>query len=486
MSHWFDGLSKTHRFQITPDGDSSKVAYNSRSHVDDMIEGIKKTGTLQGFTFAQKRDPCRSFFKKLMSTFEAAISPATGVSGNIGVTLSVNMPGMTPDASNGASHASSINTLWSKTDASSLKQLHPETLEPIGIAKQTVLHPDLKGQMSAAHAKSDPETGDIYNYNLDIKGPVSTYRVFHTCASTGKTDIIASFATQPAYLHSLFLTKDHVILCVWNSSFAKGGVSTLYHQNILDGLFFDESRPATWYVIDRCNGKGILATYSSPPFFCFHTVNAWAETSPTDPSKLDIVCELTSYPTMDVLSKFYYDNLMSNSPGSKEYQGAKGDSSRGLLRRFRLPSIPTTPIKDITEAIIEYTAPASSSPELPTMNPKYVAKPHRYTYGISDQGNASLSDSLVKWDSETKTATHWQLFANTPGEPIFVPNPEGTSEDDGVLLSVILDGIKGTSYLLCMDPKTMTELGRADVGGVIGFGFHGVHVRAGANGAIDM
>jgi torulene dioxygenase len=92
----------------------------------------------------------------------------------------------------------------------------------------------------------------------------------------------------------------------------------------------------------------------------------------------------------------------------------------------------------------------------------------------------------VKWDSQTQKAVHWQKFAHTPGEPIFVPNPEGTEEDDGVLLSVVLDGIKESSYLLCLDPKTMAELGRAEVGGIVGLGFHGLHIKAGANGAIDV
>ena len=51
-------------------------------------------------------------------------------------------------------------------------------------------------------------------------------------------------------------------------------------------------------------------------------------------------------------------------------------------------------------------------------------------------------------------------------------------EDDGVLLSVVLDGPAGKSYLLVLDAKTMTEMGRADVRGVIGLGFHGTHVSA--------
>ncbi|KIW02557.1 uncharacterized protein PV09_06012 [Verruconis gallopava] len=490
MSHWFDGLSKVHRFEITPDGSgSSKVTYNSRSTVDKLIESIKETGTLKGFTFAQKRDPCQSFFSKVMTVFEVstaqkrAIDPAAA---NIGVTLSFNMPGTSPPhvGRQDVRHASGIQTLWAKTDASNFKQLDPETLEPIGIASQASLHPSLKGPLSAAHAKSDPETGDVYNFNLDL-GRQPTYRIFHVSASTGKTEILASFPGKPAYLHSILLTQDHVILCVWNSHIKSGGASILYNQNILDSISpFDSKQRTIWYVIDRRHSKGLIAKYESPAFFCFHTVNAWTEVSPLDRSKVDIVCELSEYSSLDVLHKFYYDNLLSTAPGNKNFQGPKGDAARGFLRRYRLRDIASASEKPGV-VVVEYTAPKDASPELPTLNPRFVTRPHRYTYGIVDRRLSSLADGLVKWDSKTHTPKYWGTFAHTPGEPIFVADPEGSAEDDGVLLSVVLDGLKESSYLLCLDARTMQELGRAEVGGVVGFGFHGLHVKVGSETTVD-
>ena len=53
--------------------------------------------------------------------------------------------------------------------------------------------------------------------------------------------------------------------------------------------------------------------------------------------------------------------------------------------------------------------------------------------------------------------------------------PRDGAEDDGVLLSVVLDGPAHTSYLLCLDARTMEELGRAEADFAIGAGFHGVH-----------
>jgi len=476
LSHWFDGHNEVHRFELRPAEDGTmRVFYNSRHTVDERINIIKKTGSLKGFTFGQKNDPCKSYFKKFMSFFDSS-DVRGSTPPNVGVTLSVNMPGF-----DGQTHGqpSAIEALHTKTDASLYQKIDPQTLEPIGIAKQESLHPDLKGPLSAAHAKSDPLTGDIYNFNMEI-GRATVYRVFCVSASTGKTSILASFSAPPAYLHSVFLTPDHVILCLWSSQLSKGGLSMLYHHNILDAIApFDASKPATWYVIDRKNGKGVLATYESPAFFCFHTINAYLEASPSDPSEVDIIADLAAYDSLDVLKRFYYENLLSTSEGHKQYRGQKGDSTRPSLTRYRLPSVPTSPTTNVKQATIDFSAPRYSSPELPTLNPRYFTKKHRYTYGVADRGKAAFVDGLVKFDNDTRTPLFWERHGHSPGEPIFVADPECGGEDDGVLLSVVLDGHAGLSYLLVLDARTMEEVGRAEVDGVVGFGFHGVHVSSG-------
>ncbi|KAA8643749.1 uncharacterized protein ATNIH1004_010523 [Aspergillus tanneri] len=40
-----------------------------------------------------------------------------------------------------------------------------ETLEPVGVTDQSVLHPNLKGPLTCA--QYDPITRDLFNYNLD-------------------------------------------------------------------------------------------------------------------------------------------------------------------------------------------------------------------------------------------------------------------------------------------------------------------------------
>lgn len=78
-------------------------------------------------------------------------------------------------------------------------------------------------------------------------------------------------------------------------------------------------------------------------------------------------------------------------------------------------------------------------------------------------------------DLETQKVLIWSNEHHTPGEAVFVPDGQNDAEDAGYLLSIVLNGDTGTSYLLCLDARDMTEVGRADCAAAVGFGFHGTH-----------
>lgn len=490
-SHWFDGFSQAHRFEIRPGTESeikTKVSYNSRRSMDSLIEHMRETGNMSNFTFGQKRDPCQSFFQKVMTTFRPMENmPIDGKpdANNICVSMAVNMPGIPPLP--GSNHSNSaIKTLVNKTDANAYQYLDPETLEPAGITNQTVLHPSLTGQLAATHAKTDPKTGDLYNYNMEISRK-STYRIFCVSASTGNTTILATITdAPPAYIHSLFITETTVILCIWGSRFSYNGLSVLYNRNVVDSLSpTDPSKPCLWYVIDRTLAqRGVLAIYTCPPFFSFHTINAYETLDSTTGAK-SITADLVTYPDLSVLKRFYYTNLLSNSPDAVSYLSSPQNiSSQPSISRYILPSIPSEalPRSQRQAAIHEWTAPLDHSAELPAINPLYLTKPHRYIYGVSyNNGHSTFLSTLVKFDCQTQTSITWEKQGHSPGEPIFVPKPEGTEEDEGVLLSVVLDGYAERSYLLVLDARTLKEVGRAELpaGGIVGLGFHGVFAGQG-------
>ena len=190
-NHWFDGFSHVYRFELIPTVDGTcKVVYSSRRQVDGLIEKVRKTGKLDGITFGQKRDPCESIFQKMKTTFAHMLFPSQGSGiipdqSNIGVTIVPNVPGVVLTEKSEAmarDKTPRVKNLVCFTDATGIKTLNPETLEPIGVTDQRSLHPDLTGPMSCAHAHFDPINGDVYNVNLAF-GASATYRLFRTVTS---------------------------------------------------------------------------------------------------------------------------------------------------------------------------------------------------------------------------------------------------------------------------------------------------------------
>lgn len=316
----------------------------------------------------------------------------------------------------------------------------------------------------------------MYNFNLDFVGS-PTYRVFCVSASTGKTSILATIkgkGVYAAYIHSLLLTPDYVILCVWGSVLRKGGLSVIWHLNVLDAIQpTDPSIPTKWFVVDRHHNRGLVAEFESPAMFCFHTINAWQD------EQGSIIAELTEYSSMEILHKFYYDAVKSSSLAGHTLAKKRLPSCQPRLTRYRLCAkhISSKPVGRFTAHKAEIILTMNGG-ELPTINNAYSLRPHRYVYSVADRGLSTFFDGLAKMDTMTSTTVYWKNeVGHTPSEAIFIANPEGEFEDDGVLLSVVLDGAKGLSYLLVLDARTMTEVGRAEVEGAVGFGFHGVFGR---------
>jgi carotenoid cleavage dioxygenase-like enzyme len=82
-------------------------------------------------------------------------------------------------------------------------------------------------------------------------------------------------------------------------------------------------------------------------------------------------------------------------------------------------------------------------------------------------------DQIVKVDVHEETSRTWQEDGCHPGEPVFVADPSEDGEDQGALLSVVLDARRGTSFLLVLDAADLSELARAKVPHHIPYGFHG-------------
>ncbi|KAH7030667.1 carotenoid oxygenase [Microdochium trichocladiopsis] len=545
-THWFDGFAHSHKFEIIPPGPENRdgpvrVEYSSRRQAEKLIETIKQDGQRDRYiSFSQRRDPCVGRMGKFMTVWRHGSAPEKQPDeDNSCVTVITNVPGLGPlkngSAATESGHRAGVKSVWLTTDSNTMKQVDRDTLEPIGLAEQKELHPLLKGPMSCAHAHVDPETGDLFNYNLDLS-KTSTYRVFRVNAATGTTDILATICrtdVPPAYGHSFLLSKSFVILCVGSTHISQMGLSVVWNRNIADSIEpFDESKRCKWIVVDRRPGRsGVVGTFETPAGFFFHSVNAFEDDEDDKTGDINLYCDVLYYPTLDIIRSFELDIIRGTNNGKGKYDDAytqKGFWADEQRNRNSLPTfvrqkfvIPGTKKSNraswvpwpVTTAVDYVTGTGGSSwrtgerlcaikaphvGELPTINPAYSTRRYRYFYSLPNTGKTALLDSIAKTDIDTQKSLFWDNpKGHTPGEAIFVPRPKGAAwgfdkeagvrgdsdeeeraEDDGVLLSVVLDGFGKTSYLVCLDARTMKEVGRAECDWAIGHGFHGMHAAA--------
>jgi beta,beta-carotene 9',10'-dioxygenase len=198
---------------------------------------------------------------------------------------------------------------------------------------------------------------------------------------------------------------------------------------------------------------GVTGIYNTDPFFAFHHVNAF------ESSSNGIILDIIAYNDSSIIRSLYLDVLRGDSP-------SKVSSPPGQLRRYHI---------SLQIGEVYYEILANGSMELPRINyRKYNTKDYRFVYAVGSYDSAGRSEwPLVKVDIRKRRSTVWSENDCYPGEPVFVPRPDGIAEDDGIILSVVLDSKKGNSFLLILNAKSFEEIARAEAPHHIPFGFHG-------------
>ena len=87
---------------------------------------------------------------------------------------------------------------------------------------------------------------------------------------------------------------------------------------------------------------------------------------------------------------------------------------------------------------------------------------------------SAYSQTLVKKDLENSLNDKtWAHPSHYPGEVFFIPRPGAVEEDDGVVVTIVFDGVKKQSYLLLLDGKTFSEINLSYLPYNVPFSFHG-------------
>ena len=415
--HWFDGQALLHQFTFG----AGEVRYRNR-YLDTPSLRSAQDGRIEYTEFAT--DPCRSIFARFFSHFSNGISPSANASVNVTVM--------------------GDNARFALTEVPLAVQFDPETLATLGIEGYD---DSITGDVTTAHPHQDPTTGDLVNYVLRL-GANSEYVVYRQRPGSMTREVVARIPDRtPGYMHSFGITEEYAILAIFPH--VVNPLSFLVRNRPFIENYRWRPELGTRFVVVRLS-DGMTRTYTAEPFFSFHHINAYADGN-------ELVVDATSYPDSGIIDAFYLNRLRAGDP-----------IPAGVPMRYRI---------DLTAGTVRSQRLAEDNLELPRINyGRHNGRRYRYAYGLGQQGNGFL-EQIVKLDVDSGTTTTWHEPGCYAGEPVFVSAPGTTSEDGGVLLSVVLDSASGTSFLLVLDAESMRELARARVPHAVPFGFHGQFTR---------
>jgi carotenoid cleavage dioxygenase-like enzyme len=399
-----------HRFSFA-DG---QVSYQNRFLQTRAYRAARETGRITYPEFAT--DPCRSLFQRVTAMFSPKLTDNANV--NL-VKLG--------------------ERFISMTETPIPVQFDSRTLATVGVAYKP------PGILTTAHPHVDRATKGMLNYAARL-GPRSSYRFFLLRPDRSKPEVLASMPVrEPAYMHSFGLTERWLVLAEF--PYVVNPLNLAFSgRPYVENYRWKPELGTRFHLFDRATGKSV-GPFEAEPRFGFHHVNSYEEDG-------DVIVDVSAFADSQIVEDLYLERLRA---------GKRPSPNR--VERFTIsPGAGTV----TTEALTD------ESLELPRINyGRCNERPYRYVWGVGMGEQTSWLDRIVKADVAARRSTSWQEAGCYPGESVFVAAPEAAAEDEGVLLSIVLDGERGSSFLLLLDARDLSELARAEVPHHIPFGFHG-------------
>jgi beta,beta-carotene 9',10'-dioxygenase len=415
MRHWFDGQAMLHRFTVA----GGKVSYANR-FLEGRAYRAAREGEIAYSEFAT--DPCRSLFKRAQALF----APGTALTDN--ANINVTKLG---------------DRFIAMTETPIPVQFDPETLAAAGVSPYEV-----PGHLTTAHPHRDRNSGAMLNYAAKL-GPRSSYRFFEVGAEATQPAIVGSVAVrEPAYMHSFGLSERWFVLVEFPLVVNPLHLARL-NRPYIENYRWRPELGTRLSLLDRVSGE-VVDGFETDACFGFHHVNAYDDDG-------EVVVDICAYSDASVIEDLYLDRLRAGKP-----------LPDNELVRFRL---------NLDRKTVTRERLSDQGLELPRINYGLCnERPYRYVWGIY-AGDSGWVERIVKVDTDDGRALSWSRPGQWPSEPVFVARPGGEGEDDGVLLSVVLDGDRGTSSLLVLDARTLEQVAAAETPHHIPYSFHGQFFR---------
>ena len=347
--------------------------------------------------------------------------------------------------------------LW---EAAEPHALDPHTLETRGISLLGgVLN---KGEAFSAHPRFDPGHHDrprMVNFGVKA-GPRSTIRLmeFATAADASagikagdllseRRDTFNGFA----FLHDFAITPNWAIF-LQNAIDFNPLPFVLGQKGAAQCLKSKRGGQAKFWLIPRDSGAFAgepPRIVDAPDGFVFHHLNAWEQEG-------DVVVE-----------SIYYSDFPAIGP-EMDFTAVDFDLiPEGLLEQCRI---------NLGSGTVQTTRLSERCCEFAMVNPEKEGLPCRYAWmaaAAREQGNDPLQ-VIKKLDLANGERHVWsagpQGFVS---EPLMVPAPGATAEDEGWVLELVWNGARQGSDLVILDAQDLTEVALIELPLAIPHGLHG-------------
>jgi len=300
------------------------------------------------------------------------------------------------------------------------------------------------GQLETAHPKIDTFTGEIINVVTEI-GRQIKYHIYKINSKNTNRELIQTYISdQLFYMHSFSITQHYVIL--FKSPLSANKFKLLLGLPFNNTLFLQKNMPSYFIIIDRRDGR--IHEIETSPFVCLHSANAYENNN-------ELILDLICYDVMNPYTNLYLSNLRKDHP----------HLAAGALKRY----IIDRQLKHCKEITL-----TENKHEFPTFYSRLNGKHYNFLYCNSMEGNeVKFLNSIQKINVQSGHIQLWKKDHYYPGEAIFVARDNATSEDDGVLLSIVYHAGMQCSLLAIIDAITMQDIAEVFLPFHLPFGLHG-------------
>uniref|UniRef100_A0A671VQC2 Beta-carotene oxygenase 1 n=1 Tax=Sparus aurata TaxID=8175 RepID=A0A671VQC2_SPAAU len=457
--HWFDGMAIMHSFNFK-DGEVTHRSRFLRSDTYMANMAANRIVVSEMGTMAYP-DPSKNFIFKAITFLNHTVPDFTD---------------------NGASNFMKYgNDYFATSETNYIRKIDPVTLETQDKVDYLKYLPV---NLASSHPHYDKE-GNAYNMGTSIAEKGKTkYMLFKVPAVAEKdegknvpvlknAEVVCSVPCRslltPSYYHSFGMTDNYFIFIEQPLKLDILKMATAYMRGVnwASCMKYCPDEDTLIHLIDRRTGKEVETKYYTGSMVVYHHVNAFEEDG-------HVVFDVIAYKDKGVYDMFFLSKLNKNTqddayskPGYKRFV-LPIQSDKGIAVGEDLVKLKYTTASAVKEKEGKLRCQAEvlcEGFELPRINYDFNGKKHRFVYGCG------VEDSVAKLDTETKERVYWSEDNCWPSEPVFIPKPNGESEDDGVVLATVVNpGQPG--FIVVLDGRTFKEVGRAYINAELQNGSH--------------